>query len=321
MKPLLLRTGVLLLVLAAIGIAFQTANDAYLTLANAKGMLRAMAVSGVVAIGLTFVIVVRKFDLSLPGVASLAAMTLGFTLAETNALVPTILACVGVGLACGAVNGLLIGRFGLPDVVTTIAVGSVAYGLAFVYNNGATYSQNFFSSGMVNINFKTVLGMQIPVFVLVAVSAAAFVILHLMRFGSAFYAVGENPVAARFSGISLPGVMVAAFGICGATVGVSMLLHVAAAGSSFVTAGGQILLPAYTAVYLGAALFGRPSVPATLAGALLMTMLLNGFTLLSVPYYYSDIVVSTVLIVAIVAFDPKVARLLRRPGASRPQRA
>ncbi len=69
-------------------------------------------------------------------------------------------------------------------------------------------------------------------------------------------------------------------------------------------------MPAFAAVYLGAALFGAPSIPATLAGTLLMSAMLNGFTLLAIPYYYSDAIVSTVLICAIAIFDPKLTAAL-----------
>ena len=84
-----------------------------------------------------------------------------------------------------------------------------------------------------------------------------------------------------------------------------MIMNVAAVGATYVNTGNRILLPAYTAVYLGAAIFGTPTIAASLAGALLMAMLLNGFTILSIPYYYSDVVLSMILIAAITVFSPQ----------------
>lgn len=269
------RVLALLILVCLICAVFGTMSPAYLTLGNFQGMLRATAISGIVAVGLTFVIVVRKFDLSLAGIASLSAMTLGFAMQETNTLWIIVVSALVAGLLCGLVNGFLIGRFGLPDVITTIAVGSIAYGLGFIYNGGGDFSKNFFSSGLVKVNFEKVLGLQLPVLLLIVTAVLAAILLHGTRFGHAFYATGENPVTARFSGISVPRVFLAAFGICGTLVGLGMLLQVAGVGSSRVTTGAQIMLPAYTAVYLGAALLGRPSIAATLIGATVMTLLLN----------------------------------------------
>lgn len=310
LSPMVLRAIVLIGLVVVISAIFQALTPVYLTWSNFLGMLRAMSINGIVAIGLTFVIVVRKFDLSLAGVASLAAMTLGFTLANTDSLAWTITASIAIGLLCGMINGMLVGFGRLPDVVTTIAVGSVAYGMAFVYNDGATYSQNFFSSGMVTMNFETVLGLQVPVFLLLITAIVCGYLMHATRIGQSLYATGENPLAASYSGVLTRQITVLAFGACGALVGLAMVLHVSGIGSSRVTAGGQILLPAYTSVYLGAALLGRASIHATLVGVLITTMLLNGFTLLAVPYYYRDAVVCLVLILAITVFDPKVLKLL-----------
>jgi ribose transport system permease protein len=305
LRPMLGRVLTLVVILLVIAGVFQYFAPTYLSERNILAMLRHMSVNGIVSIGLTFVIVLRRFDLSLAGVASLSAMTLGFLLAETAHLYPSLLGCIGMGTVCGAISGLLIGKFRLPDVVTTIAIGSIAYGMAFVYSGGSNYSSNFFSTGMLDINDGTFLFIPLPVFVLVVTGIVAFVILHMSRYGQSFYAVGENVLSARLSGVPDKFYLGAGFAICGSLVGVAMVLNVAAVGATYVNTGNRILLPAYTAIYLGAAIFGTPTIPATIAGAFLMAMLLNGFTILSVPYYYSDAVVSFILILAIVIFSPK----------------
>ena len=301
------RLLILLFILALLLAAFGYASPSYLTFANFQAFLRAMAINGIVALGLTFVIVTRRFDLSLAGVASLSAMTLGFVMAETNNLSLIIVAAISMGCLCGVVNGLLVGPGRLPDVVTTIAVGSIAYGLAFFYNGGSDYSKNFFTSGLVQVNIIRIAGLQLPVFILLLVAVISAYVLHASRWGQALYASGENPEAARFSGVSTPAMTVLAFAFCGAMVGVAMLLQIAGIGSARVTAGGQIMLPAYTSVYLGAALLGRVSIAASLVGVVVMTALLNGFTLLGFPYYVSDVVMSAVLILTITLFDRNVA--------------
>ncbi|WP_246786846.1 ABC transporter permease [Bradyrhizobium sp. USDA 3458] len=309
--PIMWRLVAFVGLLVVIGAVFRSQAPAYLTSGNLHALFRHMAIQGVVAVGLTFVIVVRHFDMSLPGVASFGAMTLGFLISKDAGLPVCILGCAGIGLGCGLISGLAVGVLRLPDVVATIAMGSIAYGLSFIYNDGASFSDNFFSSGILDLNDRAYFSVDAPVFILGMIALGAAVVLHMTRFGQAFYATGENQTSARFSGIPVRGYVAAAFAICGALTCLAMVLHVASSGVANVSSGNQILMPAYAAVYLGAALFGAASVPATLAGALLMSALLNGFTLLTVPYYYSDAVVSAVLIMAIAVFDPRLLASLR----------
>ena len=305
LRPTLARVATLALVIVAIAGVFHHFAPAYLSERNVLSILRQMSVNGVVSIGLTFVIVLRRFDLSLAGVASLSAMTLGFLLAETASLYVSLLGCIAMGTLCGAISGVLIGKFRLPDVITTIAIGSIAFGMAFVYSGGSQFAKNFFSTGVLDLNDGKVSIIPLPVVILAATACVACVVLHMSRYGQSFYAVGENPRSARLSGVSVQFYLGAGFAICGALVGVAMIMNVAAVGATYVNTGNRILLPAYTAVYLGAAIFGTPTIAASLAGALLMAMLLNGFTILSIPYYYSDVVLSMILIAAITVFSPQ----------------
>ncbi len=299
-------------IVVLIACVFELLTPTFLTLGNFRGLLRHMAINGLAALGLTFVIIVRHFDLSFPGVASLGAMTLGWLIAANVPLLSAVGGAMAVGAVFGLVNGVAVARFKLPDIVTTIATGGLAIGFSYFYSDGTTISDGFMMSGILDLNDSRVLGLDEPFAILLGVAVIAYLILHTSRAGHAFYATGENPVSARFSGIGVRRTVVLAFVICGITSCLSIALLVASAGAADVTAGNQLLMPAFAAVYLGAALFGRPSVPATMAGTLLMSMMLSGFVLLAVPYYYSDAIVSTVLIAAILAFDPSLIEAARR---------
>jgi ribose transport system permease protein len=303
-SPILWRLLTFAVLVIAIAAIFRSLAPNYLSSDNLHALFRHMSEQGIVAVGLTFVIVVRRFDLSLPGVASFGAMTLGFALAQSGNLMLPVFACVAAGLLFGLLNGLIVGAAKLPDVVATIATGSIAYGLSYVYNGGASFSDNFFSSGILDINDNRILTVDEPVVVLAAVAAVASFVLNATRYGAAFYATGENPVSAALSGIPVRAYLVAAFAICSSLACLAMVLHVAAGGAAYVSSGNQILLPAYTGVFLGAALFQTASVPATIAGILVIAMMLNGFAALNVPYYFSDAIICSVLIVAVVVFNP-----------------
>jgi ribose transport system permease protein len=297
-SPLALRLTAFLVLLGLIASVFQSFAPAYLSENNLHALLRHMSVNGLTAIGLTFVIVVRHFDLSFPGIASLGAMTLGWMLANDFTLMQSVAGGITIGLVAGLINGSVISYLRLPDIVTTIATGGVAVGLSYFYSNGTSISENFFMSGILDLNDSRFLSLDMPVVILLAAAIVAFIILHCTRFGRAFYA------------IRVKAYVLTAFGLCGALACLAITLLVASSGAANVTAGNQLMMPAFAAVYLGAALCGAPSIPATLGGTLLMSAMLNGFTLLAIPYYYSDAIVSTVLIAAIGIFDPKLTTLL-----------
>lgn len=305
----LIAFAVLLAVITAV---FYTQNAAYVSLANMHALMRHMSVQGLAALGLTFVIVVRHTDLSFPGVASLGAMTMGWLIAIGMPLSVAVGGGLAMGAVVGLINGLAVARLGLPDIVTTIATGGLAVGFSYFYSDGTSISTNFFSSGLLDLNDMKILGLDMPFVILMAAALVAAGLLHASRYGNGFYATGENRMSAWFSGVPTRGLIVLAFVLCGVMSCLSITLLVASSGAANVTAGTQLLMPAFAAVYLGAALFGRPSVGATLAGTVLMSMMLNGFTLLAIPYFYSDAIVSTVLISAIALFDPRVSLVLSR---------
>lgn len=311
-KVLVTRIIAFAAIIVAIAFLFWLQNPAFLSGNNIRGFTRHMAVNGLAALGLTFVIVVRQYDLSFPGIASLGAMTLGWLIALSWPLWMAVAGALLVGLVFGVANGVAVGFFRMPAIVTTIATGGLAVGFSYFYSGGTSISRNFFMSGLLDLNDGRIFGLNVPFAILLFAAGVSALLLHASRLGNAFYATGENLKSARFSGINVHLVVAMAFAICGLCACLAITLLVASSGAANVTAGNQLLMPAFAAVYLGAALFGRPSVPATLAGTMLISMMLNGFTLLAVPYYYSDAIVSTVLIAAIACFDPRISAALRR---------
>jgi simple sugar transport system permease protein/ribose transport system permease protein len=311
-RAIVVRLVGFLVLLAAVAVLFSLLSPQFASAANISAIFRHMSADGLAALGLTFVIVVRKSDLSFPGIASFGAMTAGWLIATDHDLLLSVAGGVAVGLVCGAVSGIAVAIVALPDIITTIATGSIAYGLSYVYSNGSTISDNFMTSGITDINDRTVAYLDEPVFFMLLLNVLAWLVLHRSRFGRAFYATGENPRSALFSGIRVRLYVLMAFVVSATMSCWAGILHCAEAGQADVDAGGTFLMPAYASVYLGAALFGSASVPATFAGTLLISTMLDGFTLLSMPYYYSDAIISIVLISAIAMFDPRLGAALRR---------
>jgi len=292
-----------------IGAAFTAVEPRFLSTQNISAVTRHMAANGLAALGLTLVVIVRKFDLSFAGTACFSAMTIGFMIAGGHDLWLCIMAGVLAAAIVGAFNGMAISYFGLPDIVTTIATGSIAGGLAFLYSQGRTIFRNFVTSGILDLNDARLFGYSASFFFLIALYAVAWVFMHRTRYGASFHATGENPVSAHFSGVPTRTYTMMAFIICAVTSVFAVVLILAESGTADTNKGATLLMPAYAGVFLGAALLGGTSVLATLAGTLLITMLLDGFSLLGVPYYYSDGVVSAILLTGVVLFDARVRQL------------
>ncbi|MGO4853577.1 ABC transporter permease [Phaeovulum sp. W22_SRMD_FR3] len=294
--------GFVVLVLL-VGAVFGLIEPRFLSAASLNGIARHMAANGLAALGLTFVVIVRKFDLSIAGVAAFAAMSMGAMIAAGLPLWLVVVAGLALGAVIGAISGIAISRFGLPDIVTTIALGSVGAGLAFVYTGGRSIFQNFFTSGITDLNDARLLGLGVSLWLLVAIYALAWFVLDRTRTGLAFYATGENPRAAHFSGIATRRFVALAYVLCAMCTVLAVLLILAESGTAETNKGANLMMPAYAGVFLGAAIMGGTSVVASFGGILLITMLLDGFALMGVPYYYSDGVVSLILLIGVLAFS------------------
>lgn len=311
-SPTALRLAMVTGLVAAIVTAFSLLEPRYASYANFAAITRHMAANGLAALGLTFVVVVRRFDLSFPGIATFAAVTIGFMIANGYPLWLAVLAGLLAGVPIGLLNGWAVGYLKLPDIVVTIGSGSIAAGMAFFYTGGQTIFQNFMQSGIIDLNDMKFLRLNVLVYLMLLAYGVAGIVLHRTRAGVGFYATGENPVSAFFSGICTRAYVMAAFGISALTAVLAVVLLIASSGNASTNHGATLLMPAYAGVFLGAALLGGASVPATFVGTLVITVLLDGFSLLGVPFYYSDGMVSAILLAGVVAFDDRLGSSLRR---------
>ncbi len=200
----------------------------------------------------------------------------------------------------GAVSGLSVGKFKLPDKISTIAIGSIAFGAAYVFSDGTFIYENFMDSGIRNLSEFKLMGLQVPIYIMLCLFVVSFIILEKSRFGRDFYAVGYNKKAAFFSGVSVVKVIVIAFIVCSVFAAMSTMISTAAQGNGNVKIGLNLLMPAFTSTYIGWSVFGKPCVHGTFLGALFTTVMTNGFIVINVPFYYADLVIAFVLILAIL---------------------
>jgi len=228
-------------------------------------------------------------------------------------VIPSIFTGLLVGAVFGLVNGMAVGKLKMPDIVTTIGTGAAAWGFAWIYSDGAYIWENALTSGILEINDAVWFGIPFPVILMVTLYFIAYLILHRSRHGRGFYSTGENRVAAIFSGLNVTAYIIAAFTICATVSSLGAIMSNASQGAGSVRVGMVFLLPAYATAFLGSAVFKKPTIYGTFLAALFIGVMLNGFTLLAVPYYYSDFIIGLVLITALslssdVVFRKRIAK-------------
>lgn len=295
----------------AILLAFQSMKSSFLTPDSIITMLKTGSATAIAALGLTFVIIVDYSDISFYMTSCFAGMFMAWLIQEGMHPVIAVGGGLLAGAAWGLLSGLAVGKFKLPDKISTIAIGSIGFGAAYIFSDGAFIYTNFRESGVINLSEGRFLGITISVYIMVFLFAIAYIVLEKSKYGREFYAVGASQKAAFFSGIKVNRYIVIAFVLCGMLAALSAMISNASQGQGNVKAGMSLLMPCFSAVYIGWSVFRRPCVIGTLLGAFLATVITTGFTIISVPYYYSDMVMAGVLILAIgvskFELKPKVA--------------
>ncbi|NIO03917.1 MAG: ABC transporter permease [Proteobacteria bacterium] len=291
--------GIFFLLLVFIFVVFSFLHDQFLTSRNITTLLKHASVSAMFALGTTFVVVVGHFDISFPMVSSLAGMTTSFLIAQEIHVIPSIFVGLAVGVIFGLINGVAVGMMKLPDIVTTIGTGALSWGFAWIYSGGAYIWENVLTSGILEINDADIVGIPFPVVLLLSLYFIAFLILHRSRHGRGFYATGDNRVAATFSGVNTKYYIVAAFVFCALTTSLGAIMSNASQGSGSVRVGLVFLLPAYAPIFLGNAVFRKTTIHGTFLASMFIATMLSGFTLMEVPYYYRDLIIGIVLVLAL----------------------
>ncbi|MCJ8151249.1 ABC transporter permease [Shinella sedimenti] len=304
--------GIFLAFLLLVAI-LSVSNEFFLTPGNISNVLLQTSINGILAIGMTFVILTRGIDLSVGSVVALAGMvsasfvTSSATAGIAGAPYPMVLALAAgilVGVACGAVVGLIVSRFSVPAFVATLGMLSAARGATLIYGGGRPVpglSAEFRWIGTGNI-----LGIPMPVILLALVFGISWWVLTRTRFGRYIYAVGGNPHAAKTSGLNVSRIRFMVYVISGALSGVAGMILSARTGSALPQAGIAYELDAIAAVVIGGTSLsgGVGRVTGTLIGALIIGVMNNGLDLMGIQSYYQQ-VLKGALIVGAVMLDQK----------------
>ena len=306
------RLEIRMLALAlALGAALSTLSPHFLTSNNLLNVLDQSVVVGIVAIGMTFVILIGGIDLSVGSVAGLAGVLLGRGLEHFTIPVAIVLAVLA-GMTIGLFSGFLIAHFGLPSFVVTLGVMAIGRSLAYIFS-GATAIADL-PENFGNIVYTSILGMPAHVLTLLTLYAMAWAYLNFTKGGRTVYAIGSNREAARTAGLNVLGFSILPYVISGGLSAVAITFASAQVMSIDPLAGTGLELDAIAAVVIGGASLygGRGSIIGTLIGVLIMVMIRNGLNLLNVSPFWQGSAIGAVIITAVL-----IERLLSSRAFSR----
>lgn len=265
---------------------------------------------GLIAFAMALLIISGEIDLSVAAIIALASTMMGMAV-QAGADTP-VLALIGivVGLGCGAVNGLLVTRLGLPSIVVTIGTMSLFRGIAFIILGDQAYkgypeSFAFFGQGYV----WWVVSFELMLFLIAAM--IYWFLLHRTSFGRRVFAIGNNPVAAQFSGVRVGRIKFILFCLTGLMAGIASVLITSRLGSTRPSIAQGYELEVITMVVLGGVsiLGGSGSILGVVLAAFIMGLVTFGLGLLNVPGIVMSIFIGLLLIIVIAL--PIVWRRLR----------
>jgi ribose transport system permease protein len=289
-------------------VVFSLASPNFFQFNNIVGILLATAVNGVLALGVTFIIVTGGIDLSVGTVMSLSAVMAGVFITVWGLPVPLgVLAALATGASVGLLNGLLISRVKIPPFIATLGTMMIARGLALVISGLKPIYFND-APAFTNIAMGSVLGAVVPgfdipnaVLILFVAAIIAGIILSKTILGRYTFALGSNEEATRLSGVNVMAWKTAIYTLGGAFSGLAGVLIAARLNSAQPALGAGYELDAIAAVVIGGTSLsgGEGTILGTIIGAFIISVLTNGLRILSVPQEWQIVVTGVIVITAV----------------------
>jgi ribose transport system permease protein len=300
----LLAFGALILLF----VGFSLASPNFFQFDNIIGILLATAVNGVLALGVTFVIITAGIDLSIGTVMTLSAVMCGVFITRWHLPVPVgVLAGVLTGALAGLVNGVIIAKMKVAPFIATLGMLNIAKGLALVisglrpiyFNDTPAFNQMAMGSALGAV----IPGFDVPnlVLVLFGVAVVASLVLTKTILGRYTFALGSNEEATRLSGVDVDAWKIAIYTLCGLFSGLAGVVIAARLNSAQPSLGQGYELDAIAAAVIGGTSLsgGEGTILGTVIGAFIISTLTNGLRILSVPQEWQTVVTGAIVIAAV----------------------
>jgi ribose/xylose/arabinose/galactoside ABC-type transport system permease subunit len=282
-------------------IVFAALAPQFLSVDNFVNIAISIAVIGILAVGMTFVILTGGIDLSIGSVAALAGVAAALISLKFGVLIGFAAALV-VGIGCGILNGAFVAYFRVPPFVVTLAILTIARGLAFILSEGRSIGN--LPGDFSWLGKTSVFGLPLSVLIMLATVAAGWFVLKHTTFGRYVYAVGANAEATFMAGINVKAVTFRVYVLNGLLVGLAAIVLASRLGAGVPNSGLQYELDVIAAVVVGGTSLsgGRGSVVQTLLGTIFIGILNNGLNLRGTDPYLQKIWLGLVILLAVL-FD------------------
>ena len=302
---LLLREVGIGLALVLMIVAFSVLAPRFASMANLTNILTQISINTVIAVGMTFVILLGGIDLSVGSVLALATIVGGLVithedLSPTTAVVLSILASALVGCLCGLFNGVVSERWKVHSFIVTLGMLNIARGAALQISNSRTISE--FPDAFNEVGSATVVGVPVIFLMALAIVLAGRFVLSRTIFGRMIYAIGNNEEAVRLSGHVPALYKVAAFTVCGGMVGLAAIMYMMRLNIASPILGVGFELNAIAAVVIGGTSMsgGKGSMVGTFLGASIIGVLNNGLLLLGIGDFARQMVTGLIIVIAVI---------------------
>jgi len=289
-------------------VALSIASPYFLTANNLASVARQTAVFNTMALGMTIVIVSGGIDLSVGSILGLSGLIGTMALERGYPIGIGVLIGVAAGTLCGFSNGLMVTRLRIPPFVVTLGTLGIFRGLALIFSNGLPVHK--IPAGFSFLGEGNLAGVPFVLWMLVICAVAVHVVLEHTRLGRYAFAIGSNRVASVYAGIPVSFHVTSVYAIGGALTGLAGMIEASRLMTGQPTAGQGYELQAIAAVVIGGGSLngGEGSVVGTLIGAFIMGLLSNGADLLNISNYWQQVIIGSVIILAVTLDEVRKRR-------------
>ncbi|MFB0537890.1 MAG: ABC transporter permease [Anaerolineae bacterium] len=290
----------LVIVFVILCMVLTALSDQFLTLSNARNVLRQSSINGIISVGMTMVILTAGIDLSVGSVLALTGVVVADLVQKGWATPAALTAAVALGGLVGVVSGLIITKTRVPPFIVTLGMMTIARGLALIYTEGGPITGLPDDFRFIGRGFAGPVPM--PIIIAGLVFLFGYILLTRTKAGEYIYAIGDNEVAAQMSGVPTHRYITLVYVLCGLLTALASAILVARLNGGQPSAGYGFEFDAIAAVVVGGTSLagGEGSIGGTLLGVLFMEVLKNGLNILNVSPFYQQVVKGGVIALALL---------------------
>lgn len=296
----LFRKYGILMVLILLFLIFFCASETFRTPKNMVNILRQVSINGVIAVGMTYVIMTGGIDLTVGSLVAVSGVVAGSILVvHPTWVIPAVLAAIFVCALFGVLNGIMVSRAKVPAFIVTLSAMTMGRGFAYVYSDGKPYT-------LASESFSKIGSGYTPIIIFLLIVVILHILLAKTKFGRYIYATGGNIKAANASGVKVNRIITQVYILSAVLAGIAGILLASRTNSGQPAVGVAYETDAIAATVIGGTSMagGSGRITGTFIGVLIIGILNNGLNLLDVSSYYQQIIKGIIILVA-VCFDMK----------------